>query len=444
MAKGPSSFELQGQERKRVLVVAGCLFGITALVFLLTAPRGIASQHTAFNHFALLADAWLEGRLDLGGPPPSHTHNNDFAVWGGKTYVSFPPFPALLLLPLVALSGGPNIPDGLVFLLAGALAPAILFLALERLRAAHLSSRSERENVVIALLLPFATVFWFSAVQGTVWFAAHAVGVSLAAAFLWASVGAKNPLLAGLFLVCGFATRTPLALAAPIFLHQLLVAARDPVAPGPRSWGLARDVLRTKALRFAVPIVLGLCLLGWLNHTRFGSALEFGHRHLDVVWQPRIQKWGLFSLHYLGKNLGVALASTPFLQADKAPLQISYHGLALWITSPFLLLALWPRTMPTRARPTFLVLTLTTAAIALVDLCYHNTGWVQFGYRFSNDYIVFLLAMLALGRRRLGWAFRVLAGWAVVVNLFGALTFQRPEHARFYRAERANIYFEPD
>ena len=34
--------------------------------------------------------------------------NNDFAEFQGKTYISFPPFPAVLMMPLVALAGSPE------------------------------------------------------------------------------------------------------------------------------------------------------------------------------------------------------------------------------------------------------------------------------------------------------------------------------------------------
>ncbi len=423
-------------------VVAGVIFALTLFGFLLTAPRGIAVQHTQFNHFALEAEAWTKGRLDLAGPPPAYTQNNDFAIYDEKTFVSFPPFPALLVLPFVALSGGSkNVPDGLIFIVVAAGAPALLYLVLDRLRAASvgvrssakLSRRSPRENIALALLLPFGTVFWFSAVQGTVWFAAHAVGAVLTAGYLFASVRAANPLLAGSCLVLAFATRTPLALLAPVFLQQLWSVARDD-----------RQLFSAKIIRFALPVVLGLALLGWHNAARFGSPLEFGHRYLDVVWQPRMQKWGLFSLHYLGKNLGVALASTPFIGDKAAPFQITSHGLALWITSPFFAWALWPRSMPRESRALFSTLALSAALIALLDLCYHNTGWVQFGYRFSNDFSMLLVVMIALGRRKLGATFTALAAFAIAVNWFGAVSFQRPGWERFYRRENVATYFEPD
>ena len=47
----------------------------------------------------LQAQSWLEGRLDLGKDYPYL----ELAVFGGKYYVSFPPFPSYIMFPFAAL-----------------------------------------------------------------------------------------------------------------------------------------------------------------------------------------------------------------------------------------------------------------------------------------------------------------------------------------------------
>src|SRR5690349_18464154 len=89
---------LRAALRRPHLVALGIYALVTVVFLLTTAPERLAG-HTPWNHFALLADAWLKGRLDLGGPPPAYTQNNDFAVFQGRTYVTFPPFPAVLIAP---------------------------------------------------------------------------------------------------------------------------------------------------------------------------------------------------------------------------------------------------------------------------------------------------------------------------------------------------------
>jgi hypothetical protein len=62
------------------------------------------------------------------------------------------------------------------------------------------------------------------------------------------------------------------------------------------------------------------------------------------------------------------------------------------------------------------------AAIAVADLMHFSQGWVQFGYRFSNDYAPFGLILLALaleaGRRlrRVGY---VLIATSIAVMAWG-------------------------
>jgi len=140
--------------------------------------------------------------------------------------------------------------------------------------------------------------------------------------------------------------------------------------------------------------------------------------------------------------LGVVLTSLPYwTPSGTVPFQINLHGLALWLTTPAYLWLLWPqrRAVPQRA------LWLTVTCVALPTLFYQNTGWLQFGYRFSNDYAVFLFALLAVGGYRFGRLFRVCACAAVLLNAFGAGTFGRSRYAAYYFQDNTQrIVYQPD
>jgi len=415
-------------ELRRRWIALGIYLAACAVYFLFADPT-VIHEHTPWNHFALLADAWRQGRLDLGGPPPAYTGNNDFSHFGGKWYVVFPPFPALLLLPIAALVKDPTrINDGQFFLWLAGLPPALLFLALEKLRRFGRSNLDELGNIGLSLSFAFGSVYFFCAEQGTVWFAAHVVGAALAAAYLLFALEAEQPFLAGLALGLGFATRTPLLLAAPLFVLEAVRAAR------PR--------LTRSLLTFAAPVSAIVLLTLLHNQLRFGDPFEVGYRFLGVAWQHRIEKWGLFGYHYLAKNLGIALTSLPFwTPRGQTPFQINLHGLALWITTPAYLWLLWPQRtgVPHRA------LWITVACVALPTLLYQNTGWLQFGYRFSNDYAVFLFALLAVGGYRFGRMFRMCACAAVLINAFGAGTFGRSRYAAYYFQDNTQrIVYQPD
>jgi len=66
---------------------------------------------------------------------------------------------------------------------------------------------------------------------------------------------------------------------------------------------------------------------------------------------------------------------------------------------------------------------LAVTAIAAVNLMHFSQGWVQFGYRFSNDFAPFALILVALAlqasrRRGIGYA---LIGVSMAVNLWGVI-----------------------
>jgi hypothetical protein len=444
-------------DRGRRWVTALGAYVFLLIVYAAIAGRERLTQHTQFNHFALLAESWLKGRLDLGGDPPDYAQNNDFALYRDKWYVPFPALPAVLLVPLVAIAGdAERVRDGQFFVWLAPIGPVLLFFALERLRDAGRWRGSLLRSLALSIGFGLGSVYFFTAVQGTVWFAAHVVAVASMAAYVLCSIDARHPWLAGLMLGLGYWSRAPVLFAFPLFLFEAARISRHPsaadaapnsevtpgAAPESRRWiqawrelDLPRFAKLSVAFALPIAIAFGLSLLH--NAARFDDPFDVGYGHLQITWRGRIAKWGLFHYHYLAKNLGVALTSLPWIQ----PLRINAHGLALWVTTPVYLCLLWPK----RTGVGYGAFIVTAACVGIPVLFYQNTGWMQFGYRFSNDYAVFLFCALALSGRRLGplfWAFTLIA---IAINAFGAVTFDRPKYARYYynQASQGTLY-QPD
>jgi len=64
---------------------------------------------------------------------------------------------------------------------------------------------------------------------------------------------------------------------------------------------------------------------------------------------------------------------------------------------------------------------LAVLAIALVNLAHFSQGWVQFGYRFSNDFAPFLFVLVVLALARVGVRpiSLALVALSVLVNAWG-------------------------
>ena len=389
------------------------LFLASLLVLCLFSAPQARPSHAL--HFVYQADAWLHGQLHLRRSPPDL---NDWARAGDRWYVSFPPGPALLILPGVALLGF-RFDDVAFTAVFAALNVLLLFLVLERLRVAGDSARGRAENAALALLFAFGTVAFSCSIRGEVWFTAEVLGVTATCLFLLAAHRARHPLLAGLAWSFAAITRTPLLFTVVFFAAEVIAGDRGALGTELRRAATWRDPARwRKVALFAAGAAPLLAFAAWANWARFGSPFDFGHAHL---WNNRvnadIRQHGLFSLHYLPKQLQAAFLRLPAFHGGR----LTYHpdGMSLLLTTPLFLLLLRPRVRPRL----HLALWLTVAVTALPGLLYQNTGYVQFGYRFSLDYTPYLFLLLAVGARPLDRLFWALGLAGVAVNTWGAVVF---------------------
>jgi hypothetical protein len=385
-------------------------------------------------HFVYQAKAWLEGRLDLD--PEVLPNLEDWAcvreVAGEKVrcegrvrptdrwYVSFPSFPAVVMLPFVALHGY-QFNDTSFGVIVGALAVALFYSLLRFLAKEGETTRDRAENVGLALLLAFGTLFFYAAIRGEVWFSAEVMGVAFTCLYVRNGVRARRPVLAGLFFSMATLTRTPLLFSGLFFVLEVLCPGPDRLAQLRALGSHWKPALRKLGLFTlgAAPLAL---LAAAYNVYRFGGPGEFGHAFLyNNRVNVDIDRWGLFDLAYLPRNLEAAFLKLPSLSSN--PLRLGYdpHGLSLLLTLPLLVFLVVPKLRPRLHWP----LWLTVAVTALPGLFYQNTGYMQFGFRFSIDYTPYLLLLFAIG----GWSLRhravlAVAAFGVLVNFWGAVAFR--------------------
>ena len=289
------------------------IYGLTAGISL--------SRHSLAPHFVYLAESFLHGHLDLiHVPAPPY----DLTPFEGRWYVSFPPLPALLMLPLVALRGL-VVSDVAFSVVLGAFNVSLFYAVLARSGIGDL-----KFGIWLCLLLGLGTPLWYCAALGSIWYTAHVVAVTCLCLYALEALGRNRPILTGLWLGLGFLARAPVLLAFPLTLML----------------SLQRDRNLRDTTRFLLLLALGMApaLLGQAayNWARFGSPLEFGYRWMNSPGSllERQATWGQFSLHFLPENLYTLLIRPPLVSL--APLRIKPDpwGMGLLLTCPALLLAL--------------------------------------------------------------------------------------------------------
>lgn len=389
--------------RDGLLAGLAALAGAALLGFLLL-RAGL--RDAGLNSHGALADAFLHGRLWVETCPEI-----DCALFEGRTYVIFPPVPAVIAMPFVALFGFPGF-KGFVFL-----GLALSGLSLLAWRAIFRALGVERTDALWLLAaIAFASpLFQVTLRSDGVWFYAQTVGFLMISASLWAAICRGSLPLAGLFVGLAFLCRQ-MAIFYPLVLLFLCLPRNRPLGTGLP--GLVRPVLLA-----GIPIAAALAVYFAYNAARFGNPLETGYAFIHnpdqttFIWR-RISETGLFSREYLLFNtLYLFLQGlhfefggprlTTLTGFDKA-------GTALLVASPWVLLAFYAR-----LDRVFVAGAAVIAIIAGITVFYHSNGAEQIAtHRYTLDWLPILLVLMARGHRPPAFAaLPLLVTWGILSNL---------------------------
>ncbi len=367
-------------------------------------------------YFPDLAAAFLQGRLDLLAPDSTH----DLVHVDGRWYVPFPPLAALLMTPLVAAFGAAGVSTVLFCIVFGALNVALVMLILFGLSHRGWIPADRVRIAWLTALFGVGSVHWSMAVTGSVWFVGQVCAFTFAAAALAAAIWLpprRAAVLAGAALGLAALGRPDLVLMWPLLVGVAI--ARHAGAPGAlvRDPAARRRLITWAALSLAPLAVVGL-LLALYNAARFGDPLEFGYLAENVAPRlaDRLRTHGQFNISYLPQNLWAMLLAGPTWDDTLFGVRPDPRGMSLLLTTPALIYLGRATGGGALVRGAWLAL----ALLLLPLLLYYNTGWAQFGYRFSLEFMLPVLVLLAHAVHRGTTGFRTLVLVGVLVNALGA------------------------
>ena len=389
--------------RRSDIVPWAILAGVLAVWLLETGGTLWRTSH--WRHYVYLADAFNHGQLHLFHHPMDA---GDMAIVGEKAYIVFGPLPAIPLMPVVAVLGErtPDVPALVLTALFG------IYAFYRLLTAVH--GQGGRARIAAATLtFGLGTAIHYGAPMGNVWLHAQISATALQCVALWMAASGRA-WWCGVVLGLAVLTRSTVVLAAPLAFWLLAMPRGEAARPSLRSW------LRT-GLALAAPVAAAVAVHALYNLARFGSPGDAGYRYILMgdEFGALVERYGRFSTHFLPHNLMGLLGAMP--RSTGGALTPDPHGMSILLTTPFLLLSLWPR----RWSALEIVAAATATLIAVPALLYYNDGWVQFGQRFALDWIAPGLLLASFGARRApGWAVWALASAAFLVNAWGTMWFQ--------------------
>lgn len=372
----------------------------------------LGRKTTSLTYWDLLAKAFLDGRLYLTNPPTTW----DLTFFQGHWYVPEPPLPALLMVPLVWLFGSVNPVIFSIFF--SAINGLLLLLILSNLSELGWITTSKSGMVWLVSLFAFGTPHWWVGMDGRVWQVSQILTVTFIALAVLLALKSKPPLLVGLCLGLAILSRPNVAVIWPLLFALFLQIQIDKQ----ERWSPRRVIIWV--VLSLIPVILAGAGLLFYNYLRFHSFMDFGYADIqgDSNLVAAIASFGMFSIHYMPRNLSIMFLKLPDLVSHPPYISPSITGMSMLVTTPAFIF-LFRRY---EKRAWIIGAGLSVFLSLLLLSMYHNTGTAQFGYRYILDLIIPLMMLMAVNiKGRIPWYLVVIILMSIIINEFGAFWFIR-------------------
>ena len=371
-------------------------FIISLIIFSVT-----SAGNTAFNHFTLLADSFIHGKIYIEGDMPwlekIPIDQNKQSLGGStsKFYVANPPMPAVIsMLPVYLF--GKDLPQQYISFFIGALVVSVTVLISLKIK------NDFKLAIWSAILVGFGTINWYLTTVGSTWYLAQVVAELFLLLAIYSQLKQKNPILIGLFIGFAYFSRIPTILSLPFFLFNL---------PKP---------FLKNALLLLIGLLPSVIANFAYNYARFGVVWDIGYTMIPgVATEPWYQK-GVLHPSYIVNHLKIILSTIPSISNEFPYLKPSMFGYAIWFTTPAFIFAFYNKFKHKIVWSAWLAITF----ISFIIFSHGSTGFSQFGYRFAADFYPILIFLTISGVKNSSgpkiyhWLILFLG---VIVNFWGVL-----------------------
>lgn len=373
----------------RLLII---IFSIVLLTYFLSSPG-----ETPYNYFTRLSQSLLSRKLYITENPP---WMNELVLVENKYYVVYPPMPAIVLIPYVLLLGG-SASQTTFSVILGSINITLVYLLIRRLRF------SLKTSLLVTFFFAFGTNHWYLSSVGSAWFIAHITALLFLLLALLETFGKQRLLVIGLFLGASFWARTPVIFTV-IFFYIYFWKKFWPISK--------KNIYNFLILNLGVVFFIILDI-GY-NFLRFGNFSPFApYSLIPGISKDPIFQQGFMNVAYIPRHIEAIFLKLPIPTHSSPYLIPSLFSTAIWFTSPAVIYAL-------KAKDSLLMRACWVAVISTLSMImlWGGVGFAQFGYRFAQDFMPFLLILIALGfgKRPSKFAY-FLVFLSVVVNLWGVV-----------------------
>lgn len=372
------------------------IFSIALLIYFLSSPG-----ETYYNYFTRLSESFISGKLYLTQNP---SWLNELVPVNNKYYVVYPPMPAIILTPYVFLFKE-HASQTIFSIVLGSLNVVLVYLLFKRL------DFSTKTSPLITFFFAFGTNHWYLSSVGSAWFIAHITALFFLLLALIETFGKQRLLLIGFLLGASFWARTPVIFTLPFFF----IILRN------KFWPINKNSFYN-FLFLNLGIIFFVLLDAGYNFLRFGNSSPLSPYQLipNIYLDPRF-KDGFMNIKFIPLHIDAILMRLPAITNHFPYLMPSLYSTAIWFTSPALIFIFnVKKTVISIASWVAIILTLS------VIFSWAVVGFAQFGYRFAQDIMPFLLILMAYGiGQKPGKFAYLLVALSIIVNFWGTILINK-------------------
>ena len=364
------------------------------------------------DQFILLASSFLQGKLYFVHVP-SYLH--DLTYYNGHWFVAYPPFPIMLITPLVAIWGVHAFNINTFSLALEALAAVTMYLILNQLIELSWIKLSRSGAIWLTALFVFGTVFWWLSVLGTAGFFSQVVTVLFCGLAFLAALKKYSPWVSGICLMAALMSRPNVFVLWPALVAiviQLNLKEEKVNWKYVFRWGI----------QSAIPVILGAGLLLCYNYLRFGNFFDFGYATINGAgWiVQNVREYGIFNLHFVPFNLRSMFLNLPYLEARCGYFLDRGDGMSIIMSTPAIIYMLRKFKVSWWAGGCWCSIILSIALLA----AYSNNGANQYGYRYLMDFIVPVIMIIAYNAgEKISGFLKTLIMASIMINYYGTVSW---------------------
>jgi len=392
---------------------------LAAFVLYASSAGAMLGTQSTTPQYVYLANSFLQGKTYLA-ELPNNTY--DLIFYQNHWYVPGAMAPALLLLPFVAIFGLQT-SDIMFGVIIGAINIVLMYDLLDHLAVA--TKHSTRNW--LTLLFAAGTVNWWVSSLGTVWFNAQVVSVLFMTLFVRETLINKNSYLCGLWLGLSILSRPSTIFAATFYITFVVLTIEN-----------KKEIFR-KLFPFFIMVGTMIVIMFLYNFLRFGSPFNFGYTYVqgDTELITAYSKYGGFNPIFMPCNIYISLLGLPNILGEPFPGtgQICWHlirgqyafsnlfpfinplGMSIFLTTPMFIYIFKAKIKIPLVKAAWIGI----LSVMVPLWMYHNTGFIQFGYRYILDIIPILFVLLFWGVPKIGLAEKFFIIISVFVNFIGML-----------------------